>query len=60
MRRWGAAAGLRNVHENVSGVVYSLGQLLSGVRTAKQHNTSFVLLISGPAGIGKTTVLSEP
>ncbi|MGW1913841.1 AAA family ATPase [Streptomyces sp. NPDC002076] len=37
----------------------ALARLLSGVRAVKQHETSSVLLISGPAGIGKTAVMSE-
>lgn len=36
-----------------------LGRLLSGVRAVKQHDSSSVLLISGPAGIGKTALMSE-
>ncbi|MFD8725075.1 AAA family ATPase [Streptomyces sp. NPDC059629] len=37
----------------------TLARLTGVVREVKQHSSSSVLLISGPAGIGKTTVLSE-
>ncbi|SEO87864.1 ATP-, maltotriose-and DNA-dependent transcriptional regulator MalT [Actinacidiphila rubida] len=36
-----------------------IARLLSALRAAKQHGTSSVLLISGVAGVGKTSVVTE-
>ena len=37
----------------------TIARLLSGVRGAKNHRTGALLLVTGPAGIGKTAVLAE-